>query len=129
MNNYFTLASFPLLNQSRGSIDQFSVTLNWELSDENLDLFDIMIIFVEWNRLLVYDSDMNSKWQITGNTATATITYPTVTQYTFTDLQPFSHYCFTVTAKYAFEGQTLGEVASEPFCTNTSEAGKIQNLL
>ena len=118
-------AAFPSINQPSGTIDEFSVTLNWELSSENVDLFDSVVISAEWTSLLVYDSDMNSKRQITGNTATATITDPTVTQYTFSDLQPFSHYCFTVTAQYAFEGQTLGEVASEPFCTNTSEAGKI----
>ena len=82
-----------------------------------------MIISAEWTSLLVYDSDKNSKRQITGNTAMTTISDPTVTEYTFSDLQPFSHYCFTVTAQYAFEGQTLGEVTSEPFCTNTSEAG------
>ena len=120
-----SLGSFPSINQPSGTTDEFSVTLNWELSNENVDLFDNVVIFVEWTSLLVYDGGINSKRQITGNTATTTISDPTVTHYTYTDLQPFSHYCFTVTAQYAFEGQTLGEVASEPFCTNTSEAGKI----
>ena len=121
------MLAFPSLNQSRGTINKFSVTLNWELSDENVDLFDSILISAEWTNLLAYADDTNSKRQVTGNTATVTISDPTVTEYTFTDLQPFSHYCFTVTAQYAFEGQTLGEVTSEPFCTNTSEAGKIQN--
>ena len=121
---YFVpLELFPSINQPSGTVDQFSVTLNWELSNENVDLFDSITISAEWISLLVYDGDANSKRQVTGNTATTTINDPTVTEYTFTDLQPFSHYCFTVTAQYAFEGQTLGEAASEPFCTNTSETG------
>ena len=120
-----SLELFPSINQPSGTIDEFSVTLNWELSNENVDLFDSMIISAEWTSLLAYDGDKNRKRQITGNTAMTTISDPTVTEYTFSDLQPFSHYCFTVTAQYAFEGQTLGEVTSEPFCTNTSEAGKI----
>ena len=106
-----------------------SVTLNWEVSPVNADLLVSMVMTSEWVSLLVYGSFTSGKRQITGNTATATVTDPTVTQYTFTDLQPFSHYCFTVTAQYAFEGQTLGEVASEPFCTNTSEAGKMRTFV
>ena len=117
------LELFPSINQPSGTVDQFSVTLNWELSNENVDLFDSITISAKWMSLLVYDGDANSKRQVTGNTAMTTISDPTVTEYTFSDLQPFSHYCFTVTAQYAFEGQTLGVVASEPFCTNTSETG------
>ena len=118
-----SLELFPSINQPSGTINEFSVTLNWELSNENVDLFDSITISAEWISLLVYDGDKNSKRQITGNTAMTIISDPTVTEYTFSDLQPFSHYCFTVTTQYAFEGQTLGEVTSEPFCTNTSEAG------
>ena len=112
-----------------GSTDQFSVTLNWELSAVDVDLVDEVVISTEWTSLLVYDSGTNGKRQVTSNRATLTISDPTITQHTFTDLQPFSHYCFTVTALYAFEGQALGEVTAEPFCTNTSEAGKIKNTL
>ena len=115
------------MNIPTGTIDQFSVTLNWELSAVDSDLVDKVMISTEWTSLLVYSSGSNSKRQITGNTATVTITDPTITQQTLTNLQPFSHYCFTVTALYAFEGQALGEVAAEPFCTNTSEAGKLYN--
>ena len=118
---------FPSLNQSRGTVDGFSVTLNWELSDIYGDLLDSVIIVTERISLLEYGG--RSKRQVTGNTDTVTITNLTTTQYTFTELQPFSHYCFTVSAQYAFEGQALGEVAAEPFCTNTSEAGKIGNSI
>ena len=104
-----------------GVIDQFSVTLNWELSAVDGDLVDKVMISTEWISLLVYGS---GKRQITGNRVTVIITDPATTQHTFTDLQPFSRYCFTVTALYAFEGRALGEVMAEPFCTNTTEAGK-----
>lgn len=103
--------------------DQFSVTLSWELSTVDADLLDRVVLSAKWISLLTYNSGTNGKRQITGNTATVTITDPTTTQYTFTDLQPFSHYCFTVTTQYAFEGQALGEVEAEPFCTNTTETG------
>ena len=124
------VASFPAINQTTGTINQFSrsVTLNWEVSPVNADLLDSMVMNSEWISLLVYGSFTSGKRQITGNTAMTFISDPTVTEYTFSDLQPFSHYCFTVTAQYAFEGQTLGEATSERFCTNTSEAGKVELL-
>ena len=109
-----------------GMIDQFSVTLSWELSTVDVDLVDRIMIRTQQISLLAYGGRMGSgKRQITGNTATVTITDPSATQYTFDNLQPFSQYCFTVTAMYAFEGRALGEVAAQPFCTNTSEAGKV----
>ena len=112
-----------------GTIDEFSVTLNWELSAVDVDLVDKVMISAEWTSLLVYNSGTNGKRQVTSNRATVTISDPTITQHTFTNLQPFSHYCFTVTALYAFEGQALGEVTAELFCTNTSEAGKMRNCM
>lgn len=121
-------ATFPSINAPSGIKDQFSITLSWELSARHGDLLDSIIISTEWISLLVYDSNTTStgKRQITTtNMATVTIADPTTTQYTFTDLQPFSHYCFTITALYSYEGQALGEAVAEPFCTNTSEAGKI----
>ena len=126
---FVSLELFSLINITTGAIDQFSVTLNWELSAVDGDLVDKVMISTEWISLLVYGSGTNGKRQITGNRATVTITDLTTTQHTFTDLQPFSHYCFTVTALYAFEGEVLGEVATEPFCTNTTEAGKMRNRI
>ena len=119
--------SFPPINMPTGIMNsQFSITLNWQISDENVDLLDEIRVSAEWISLLEYGSrsGTNGKRQITSNTVTVTFTDPTTTQHTFTELQPFSHYCFTITALYVFEGQTLGETATEPFCTNTSEAGK-----
>ena len=122
---YPSLESFPPMNMSNGTFDQFSATLNWELSAVDVDLVDRIMIHAQQISLLVYGSGMGrGRRQIAGNTSTVTITDPNATQYTFNDLQPFSQYCFTITALYAFEGQELGEVAAQPFCTNTSEAGK-----
>ena len=110
-----------------GMIDQFSVTLSWELSAVDVDLVNTIMIRAQQISLLVFGSGRGRR-QIAGNTSTVTITDPNATQYTFNDLQPFSQYCFTITALYAFEGQELGEVAAQPFCTNTSEAGKVYNM-
>ena len=118
------------MNMPSGTINQFSATLNWELSTVDVDLVDRIMIRTQQISLLTYGSGIGSgKRQITGNTATVTITDPTATQYTFNNLQPFSQYCFTVTAMYAFEGQTLGEVEAQPFCTNTSEAGETKSFI
>jgi len=116
------LESFPPINTPVGSTDEFSVTLSWQLSDTNTQLLDSVTISYRWVSLL--ESDTRKRQAANEQSSVVTIDDPSVTEHTISDLQPFSNYCFTVATHYAFDGQSLGQVEAQPFCTDTGEDGK-----
>ena len=119
----FCTESFPPINPPVGSIDEFSITLSWQLSDEDAHLLDRVTISYQWVSLL---EDNSQKRQATSvRSSMVTIDDPSVTQHTITNLQPYSNYCFTVAAHYAFDGQALGVAEAQQFCTDTSEASEL----
>jgi len=105
-----------------GSTDEFSVTLSWQLSDTDAHLIDRVTISYQWVSLL--ESDSRKRQATDMQSSIVTIDDPSVTEHTITDLQPYSNYCFTVTAHYAFDGKTLGAVEALPFCIDTDEASE-----